>query len=826
MAVLLLLGALGLQATGIGAGPRAAPVAEAGPDQNANVNDTVYFDGSGSSDPDGDTLTYSWDFDRSNGIQRDATGPNVSHAYASTGVYRVTLTVSDGVQVSSDECNVTVKSVGGPNQAPVAVISEPRNGALLTKDLSYQFDGSNSSDPDGDKLAYLWEFGDGKTDNRARTVHAYTDSGLKVVNLTVNDSKLSDRATVYVNVVPAIGGIDINRPPSADAGPNHTAIVGETLYFQSLSSDPDKDALKYFWDFDRSNGVNILNPDATGKIVTWVYNASGNFTVTHWVQEENTTERYMAFDTCWANISDYPKYPPLANAGANQTVQVDTEVAFSGSGISRNPGGSIKQYAWDFENDGVFDWTSNTTGKTKHTYTAVRVFVARLRVTDETGATAEDTTTITVTAKPNELPTADAGPDMSVFAGVAVTFQGTGTDPDGRVAKYQWDFNADGVWDYESPSSGVATFTYVSPGVYEAKLRVTDDRDGSAEDTCTVSVRLNEAPTADAGGDQTVNCGDPVQFDGSGSKDPEGQKLTYSWDFDAGNGLQADSTGVMAEHVYTKGGEYTVTLTVTDELGKTGKATAIVTVVQTAGASLNVAPKQKSLKPGEEMTFYLTLQNTGNGRDGFELLLSGDNYRWGSLDQGTVTLDAGAATTLVLRVSPPIDAAAGALAKITVRAISAYDPNTEVTTQVSVTVNHVYGLAVATDKANLTVEAGKAVSFTVRITNNGNGDDSVRLMAGGAATRWTTLSTTPSLIIRGGTKVVTVKLSVPSDASAQDYMLVLTAVSQDNLTQSATSLVLTVKKTTGAPGFEGGALVAAILVAGAAAALVRRRDLR
>jgi len=151
IAALLLLGALGLPAASLGAGPRAAPVAEAGPDQSVNVNDTVHFDGSGSSDPDGDALTYSWDFDRSNGIQRDATGANVSHVYTVAGVYRVTLTVSDGLQVATDECNVTVNEAG-VNHAPTAVISEPRNGALKMVSTVVAFDGSNSTDPDKDKL--------------------------------------------------------------------------------------------------------------------------------------------------------------------------------------------------------------------------------------------------------------------------------------------------------------------------------------------------------------------------------------------------------------------------------------------------------------------------------------------------------------------------------------------------------------------------------------------------------------------------------------------------------------------------------------------------
>jgi PKD repeat protein len=824
VAAAVLLGAAWLPVAGLGAGPRAAPVADAGPDQTVYVNATVYFDGSGSSDPDGDTITYSWDFDRSNGISRDATGANVSHVYTVTGVYRVTLTVSDGVQFGTDETNITVRS--GANNPPVAVISEPRNGAVKVAGTAVAFDGSNSSDPDNDKLTFGWDFGDGKTGTGAKTQHGYTTTGLMIVNLTVSDGKLSDSASVYINIIP-IPGVGVNHPPTADAGENKSyAVVKTIVYFSSGSMDQEGDKLRFFWDFDQSNGVNVLRPDAStdDRTVTWVYNVSGNYTVTHWVQETNTTERFIAFDTCWANVSDRPTFPPVAEAGMNQTVTVSSEVTFSGYGQSRNEGGTIREYAWDFENDGVIDSTSNTTGKAKHTYTVVRVYSARLKVTDELGATAEDVTTITVNAMPNKPPQANAGGDLTVYGGQPATFHGTGTDADGQVVKYQWDFEGDGVWDFESPSSGTASRTYDAPGTYDARFRVTDDRGATADGVSVVTVKLNQAPTADAGGDQTANCGETVSFDGSASRDPDGQKTTFAWNFGDGNADQTDATGPNVEHIYTKGGEYTATLLVTDELGKSSKDTAIVTVTQTAGATLRVSPSQKTLKPGEEGVFYFTLQNTGNGKDGFGMLLSGDNSRWGSLDQSNVPLDGGSAATILLRVSPPVDAAAGAQAKITVRATSAYDLAAGASVVVTVTVSQLHGVALAPDATRVSADSGKTASLTVRVTNSGNGDDRVTVKLAGAAAKWASASPAQSVLARGIVKTVTIKITVPGDTAPQDYMLTVTAFSQDNVTQSSAGIMVTVKKGPGTgfiPGFDSGILIAALAAACAAAMLGR-----
>lgn len=86
------------------------PVADAGPDQSAYVGDTVAFDGSGSSDPDGTIVSYDWDF----GDGATGTGITTSYVYSATGTYTVTLVVTDnGGLTGSDTAVVTV------SEAPV-----------------------------------------------------------------------------------------------------------------------------------------------------------------------------------------------------------------------------------------------------------------------------------------------------------------------------------------------------------------------------------------------------------------------------------------------------------------------------------------------------------------------------------------------------------------------------------------------------------------------------------------------------------------------------------------------------------------------------------
>jgi PKD repeat protein len=77
--------------------PNRCPFANPGGPYSGIVSVPVAFDGTASSDPDGSALSYAWDFDASDGVGIDATGPTPSHTYDVTGTYVVTLTVSDGL---------------------------------------------------------------------------------------------------------------------------------------------------------------------------------------------------------------------------------------------------------------------------------------------------------------------------------------------------------------------------------------------------------------------------------------------------------------------------------------------------------------------------------------------------------------------------------------------------------------------------------------------------------------------------------------------------------------------------------------------------------
>jgi PKD repeat protein len=156
---------------------------------------TVSFDASTSSDPDGDTLGYTWNF----GDGGQGSGAAVSHTYAAQGTYTAGLTVSDGRGGTDSASTLITVEDGGPpppgNQDPVAVATSDSNAGEAPFTLS--FSGAGSSDPDGDGLSYSWDFGDGYHARGINVTHSYQFVGSYKATLTVDDGN-GGTSTDYV----------------------------------------------------------------------------------------------------------------------------------------------------------------------------------------------------------------------------------------------------------------------------------------------------------------------------------------------------------------------------------------------------------------------------------------------------------------------------------------------------------------------------------------------------------------------------------------------------------------------------------------------------
>jgi glucose/arabinose dehydrogenase len=118
------------------------PVAEASP-TSGEPPLTVRFDGTDSSDPDGDELTYKWDF----GDGTTSTSPNPTHTYEVPKTYRAILTVDDGLgRNPTDTVTITVEGDGPPE----ATITQPVNNSKFRIGTTVELNGTAVDDNDGD----------------------------------------------------------------------------------------------------------------------------------------------------------------------------------------------------------------------------------------------------------------------------------------------------------------------------------------------------------------------------------------------------------------------------------------------------------------------------------------------------------------------------------------------------------------------------------------------------------------------------------------------------------------------------------------------------
>jgi PKD repeat protein len=153
------------------------PVAKAGVGLSTEAGALVAFDGSESTDPDGDELTFEWDF----GDGQSADGVEVSHIYNNGGSFVVKLKVTDPLGLSDED---TIEITVTENAPPVAVVSAPDTAQV---GQSIRFDGTGSSDSDGTISSWTWDFGDGTQGTGDEFDHEFEMAGSYTVKLTVKD---------------------------------------------------------------------------------------------------------------------------------------------------------------------------------------------------------------------------------------------------------------------------------------------------------------------------------------------------------------------------------------------------------------------------------------------------------------------------------------------------------------------------------------------------------------------------------------------------------------------------------------------------------------
>lgn len=535
------------------------------------------------------------------------------------------------------------------NQAPIAVAGGPYSG---NRHLSVTFDGTASTDPEGDPISYRWDFGDGAVSFKPITTHAYETTGTFNVRLVVNDGARNSAPSMTTVTVTApspelilhvtndetgTGSVRVDPPNEVCDNPVPFAATDCHHYYEpgtvvTLTPMPGPNSAFLHWS-GACSGSGPCQVTMTGDTTVWGYFEGPQKTslTINSVDQGTGTVRLQAPNGTFDCVGVAGGFKNCAYMYPIGTALTFTAIAdptsyfqgWSSGSINCNGTGSCQYTVTEFVSLGapflgprplsvavgtfqgglgtvhVVDPPGGSSCAAVPPATQVCTFlmkpgaVVTLAAVPDPGSrflgwfgsctgvgscqvTMPTTSTgslpqVSAIFRLNRPPVANPGGPYQGVRQRAIAFSGAASsDPDGDALTYEWSFGDGAI------GSGVApTHAYTALGTYTVTVTVRDALGGSSTASTTATI-VNQPPAADPGGPYSTRRRQALTFDGSRSTDPEGDLLTYEWSFGDGG----TATGVAPTHTYGSSGTYTVTLTVRDPFGATASASTTATITR------------------------------------------------------------------------------------------------------------------------------------------------------------------------------------------------------------------------------------------------------
>ncbi len=350
-----------------------------------------------------------------------------------------------------------------------------------------------------------------------------------------------------------------------------------------LVLDSDSDGLPDVWEI--ANGLNPNDPADAGLDS----DGDGYNNMEEYANKTNPNYRY--------------DYAPIAEAGTGQ--QSDPTRIYLDGSASYDPNGDAIAYSWTQVSGPQVAIENSTTSRAS--FMGVKAGTYRLMLScSDLRATSTDYVDIIIN---NVAPSVNAGSDMTVDSGTVITLHSSGSDPNGDALTYTWSLVEGPGIALPAMTTQDITLTPQIGGLYKFAVVCSDGANISPADEILLTVNaINHAPTAEAGADVDVQSGTLVTLDGSGSTDPDNDRLSYSWTQVSGPQVQLSNTGI-------------------------DKPTFTASTTDTYVFELTVADAKVSSTP-DTVTVRVLRQNTAPVAD------AGNDQVTGA--GSTVTLDAGA----------------------------------------------------------------------------------------------------------------------------------------------------------------------------------------
>jgi hypothetical protein len=624
------------------------PVANAGPDQSVRTGTRVTLDATGSTDADGDPLTYRWTLTSrptgSTAALSSSTAARPTFTVDRGGTYLFTLVVNDG-RADSAPVQMRVSTVNG---APIANAGPSRT---VPRGSVVVLDGSASSDPDFDALGFSWSVFGRPTGSTAALLNPTTMNptitldrpGKYVFRLIVSDGQLTS--------APSDVTIDtVNSAPVANAGPDQSGQVGTQVTLDGRgSTDADGDSLTFTWTWQSrpiGSGAVLQQGDFPQPFFT--PDVAGLYTLQLIV---NDGLRNSAPDTITVTVAPRPNRAPNAAADVAST-PAGTPVTIAVLANDSDPDGdgiTLQSFTQP-----AAGGTATRTGSSL-TFTPAAGFagVASFGYTISDGVlTSSTTVTVTVVGPSNAAPVVNAGPDRSLrapypTATVTTTLPGTATD-DGRPTPARltiaWSVvSGPGAVAFASPATATTDATFGAPGTYVLRLTASDGALSTSDDAIVVvAPAANQAPSLAAIPDRTANVGDLISLQLAATDSDPNDTLTYTLGA-APAGATLTAAGKFTwTPTATQTGTRSIAVTVRDAGGLSDTKSFLVTVVAVNRAPTFVALTDDATRVGANYAKTLTAADPEGGPVTVTLLGGPDGM---TLNGAVLTWKPGAAQT-------------------------------------------------------------------------------------------------------------------------------------------------------------------------------------
>jgi PKD repeat protein len=456
---------------GNGGPPNAAFTATPNP---VEPNTSVTFNGAGSTAQGGGSIArYEWDLDGNGSYETDtgaAGTATLGAGFATNGVHTVNLRVTD----NCGGVDTVGASVFVNNSPPTASFTVAPNPAAINATVT--FNGAASSDTGGAIAKYEWDLdadGTFETDTGAvsQATKAFAAAGSYIIQLRVTDGS-GATATTFRQ-------LRVNAKPTATFSYSPlNPLIGEAVaYDGTTSADPDGTIATYEWDLDGDGSF-----ETTGATPTHTYLSPGTVNVRLRVTDSDGTlsdvvQRVVTIQATRPN--------PGFTYAPDNPVPGQPVTLTSTSAPSASPGApALVATQWDFNYSPIADFTLDGAGASIVTsFATPGPHPVAVKVTETGGGFAIATGTIPVNAPPQAAFTVSPAKPVE---GKEVTFASTSGDPDGPLAKQEWDLNNDGKFER---SGGVVSTTKLKHGSRKIGLRVTDSKGATATSVRTIAVK-------------------------------------------------------------------------------------------------------------------------------------------------------------------------------------------------------------------------------------------------------------------------------------------------------------------------------------------------